>query len=688
MQPQAGISIGGGTGNSDEEVPSSFTLNGEQLKRSQRDRDFPWATKVSTRRPKDWIAWGGYGGVRVFEDIITFEPVVIDGIATTINFGGSTSADPLRINLYDTEFNYLNSAIDTGNLVQSYQLAFPPATLGVPRFWPGPNSPNANRWYSFGDRMKSAIANGPDWLYSPTRDVIHSLVPRHGDYRLVTSRRVVAPDTFVPHPDYGSSQRMAHSLTDYYSSAKNGAEGMPGAVFGRSLIPAVRYPASVTPDFPISPDDKAFTKSAETLVRGPIDPAVTGDWDTGIGPGPDGAFIGKPDEGDMRGLGDGLSPYFDSNREPRSRASVNFVPRRMALPGLMGSLPTGVQADIPWQTLLFRPDPQGTHYGATTNPQDHLWLDLFRMPIVGPFENSDAFSTDGKVNLNYRIAPFSYIHRSTALHAAFKSEKILAIPNSAAGTYKSQTTASKWRHHIDAAETLKQWEEKFESGELFRTESEICEMYLVPEGERWSLQALQDFWQRHALTGDNVKERPYANLHAMVTTKSNSFDASIIAQTINKSPDSEPDRFDPDKDKITSEWRGVGNIRRHLNPEDERLLDYAGNAARGESLEPSPQELHSIVTALTESRDPETGGIPRFEITQVDYDFTANQVTITWNSSPGESYTVEASGDAELSQWNRIDATDVDPAIPSAGRQTSFTLLVGPEPIAVRVARQ
>ena len=40
-----------------------------------------------------------------------------------------------------------------------------------------------------------------------------------------------------------------------------------------------------------------------------------------------------------------------------------------------------------------------------------------------------------------------------------------------------------WRRKIDAYETMKQWEDKFKENRLFRSPTEICEMYLVPEGE-------------------------------------------------------------------------------------------------------------------------------------------------------------------------------------------------------------
>ena len=112
-----------------------------------------------------------------------------------------------------------------------------------------------------------------------------------------------------------------------------------------------------------------------------------------------------------------------------------FSPNRLVpSSGMFGSLPTGVIRNQPWQTLLFRP--QAGHPGEGspasgppyTSPPDHVLMDLFWMPVIEPYAISEPFSTAGKVNLNYEIAPFSYIRRATALYAAFKGEapKVIA----------------------------------------------------------------------------------------------------------------------------------------------------------------------------------------------------------------------------------------------------------------------
>ena len=129
-------------------------------------------------------------------------------------------------------------------------------------------------------------------------------------------------------------------------------------------------------------------------------------------------------------------------------------------------------------------------------------------------QSANAFSTAGKINLNYRIAPFSYIKRATGMHAVLKSERMLAIPSDAGSTYKDYASASSntgWRHYIDARETLRQFETKFNKGEVFRIGSEICEQFLIPRGK--TVNTIRNFWDDHLLTGDNTLERPYANIY-------------------------------------------------------------------------------------------------------------------------------------------------------------------------------
>ena len=96
LQPQNTITIGGGVGNADSELPETFTLGGFRLKRGKAEgQEFSKAATTTPKRPQDWIAWGGYGGVRMFKTIMSFEPVVIPNSQRDIAFGGSIDRDPV-----------------------------------------------------------------------------------------------------------------------------------------------------------------------------------------------------------------------------------------------------------------------------------------------------------------------------------------------------------------------------------------------------------------------------------------------------------------------------------------------------------------------------------------------------------------------------------------------------------------
>jgi hypothetical protein len=102
---------------------------------------------------------------------------------------------------------------------------------------------------------------------------------------------------------------------------------------------------------------------------------------------------------------------------------------------LFGSLSIGPAH--PWETLAFSPNPAGEkHRGLTVEPKDHLLLDLFHMPIVEPYAISEPFSTAGKVNLNFELAGFPWIRRSTALRAVLHATRVTAVPADDVDIYK------------------------------------------------------------------------------------------------------------------------------------------------------------------------------------------------------------------------------------------------------------
>ncbi len=62
--------------------------------------------------------------------------------------------------------------------------------------------------------------------------------------------------------------------------------------------------------------------------------------------------------------------------------------------------------------------------------------------MVEPYGISDPLATSGKVNLNYQILPFSYIHRSTAVRAVMADEKVAKIGKADASSYKTGGTSA------------------------------------------------------------------------------------------------------------------------------------------------------------------------------------------------------------------------------------------------------
>lgn len=359
-----------------------------------------------------------------------------------------------------------------------------------------------------------------------------------------------------------------------------------------------------------------------------------GDWDTGNGQLEDGPYIGKPDEGSgfpSFAFGPGYATTYHNNSIYYSRSPAQaelgqtYAPNRTVSSAIIfGSLPTGIEpAGLnvkPWQTLLFCANPaageQHPGFGISANLDpvsriplppfttipDHYIMDLFVMPIVEPYAVSEPLSTQGKVNMNYQIAPFTYIHRNTGLRAVLKGARLMAIPSTATAlqgrtSYKSaQGTPSQYRYSINPNEqtgTLKGFEDRFNSGDLFRSASEICNLPLVPSNDpnetydvgvpkNPSYSSLNSFWQNCRLTGDNVREEPYGDLYQRLTTKSNTFTVHVRAQTLKKALTTSATTFvDPSstaggaKDAITAEYRGSFQVERYVDPNPAGFPDYA-----------------------------------------------------------------------------------------------------------------
>jgi uncharacterized protein (TIGR02600 family) len=450
-------------------------------------------------------------------------------------------------------------------------------------------------------------------------------------------------------------------VRDAWGNAINGPIGFiaPGnggiGQTSGALFAGEEYADSTTPN--VTPDlQGAFMDAASQIA---------GDWTLGQGPTADGPFIQKPDEG-LQPPGSTVFPYYSTSigNNALNTVNISYSPsREIASAIAFGSLPSRAMQGIPWCTLLFCPNPAANDNGqvsadlvhpgfgtagatslGTTNdpayfnppytlPPDHLFLDLFWMPVVEPYAISEPFSTAGKVNMNYEIVPFGgYIHRSTALHAVMKATQLIAVPtnynnqnfvkatatappNSGlnfGGAYPSFKAISffyedsTWeggspfdfaaRYGINLSATIDDTASAFYQRfnvlhDIFRSASEICNVFLVPQtipGLNYSPTApavptnasynsMQSWWANFKLTGDNGREDPYNQLYPRLTTKSNTFEVHMRVQVLSQSPaDRGSGNFDLTAgDSIVGEYRGSAIVERYLDPNQTTLPDFA-----------------------------------------------------------------------------------------------------------------
>lgn len=251
---------------------------------------------------------------------------------------------------------------------------------------------------------------------------------------------------------------MAHSFVRHSSNAEAGFSTGERSSTTR-LVPFAPYSAAVQPDLAATSESSAAQ--------------AYGDFDQGVGPLRDGAWINKADEGNTGVAADDnrygtngsevrriATAYYDDNYISAESGEAFMSPNRMISSAVIfGSLPAavhegGATGQTPWRTLLFRPftappspggaqgHPGSPGYGVAAqfngvNPADHYMLDMFWMPVVEPYAISEPLSTAGKINLNYQMLPFqNHIMRATGLHAALKGEILTAIPSADASTYK------------------------------------------------------------------------------------------------------------------------------------------------------------------------------------------------------------------------------------------------------------
>ena len=460
-----------------------------------------------------------------------------------------------------------------GALIQELSVTFPDAVFPTPIL-------ATNRVVGSGDQSgtNERWKQTPRQYFEPTADVLRSIPLADGDLRqLVGPPPAASAPFFQAQADYSdSTKRMVPSAN---------AGGLDYSSNGKLIANAAHQQI-----FPWVP---GHINGVSTTTGAP------GDWDNGTAKNvADGPFINAADSGSVKpGANVGDLPYFDnSNTTASSQIQFASPNRQMPGPGMFGSLPTGVQRRLPWQTLLFRPGP-ANHPGLGTigvTPPDHLFLDLFWMPVVEPYAISEPFSTAGKINMNQQLVPFTYIDRTAGLQAAMLAEQVAMVSKANAGVYKVAPVAQV-RFPLNLSETngtLRQFKEKFDSGEIFRSASEICDIYLVPTGKQWtSNAAAQTEWygDNFALVGDNVRERPYADIYNKITTKSNTYTVHYHTQILQKTKTrqaSDPTIFDTSAgDKVAATQRGSTTFERYLDPADPRIIAKDPASATATSLE-------------------------------------------------------------------------------------------------------
>ena len=546
------------------------------------------------------------------------------GANPSMSFKSPTS---LRVKFYSRPFGSTRlPARSAADLVQTIELNFPEADFPIPVLkhtgtvdMPGHSVPTTpENWWAF--HLSGAISGKPGRLnYVSQRpgstagalvqpsDTLRTLVPYHGDTRLVAGSHFVPSGVFLPSTFYYDATRN-DNLTDAISYADNGTNltlappQIQSYLTGSShtnyesywahyrppvsdrLVSGASYNAKQFPKFPGIAVSNADRRSARPFQQ-------WGDFDNGVAYLTDGPYINKPDEGNNARTGTPPTPYFGQSWQQVAGGATFFSPnRQVPSAGMFGSLPTRMRSgnvaynaaspaanvNNTWRTLLLRP--QSGHPGAT-NPPDHLWTDLFWMPVVEPYAISEPFSTAGKINMNYAIAPFNYITRKTGMAALLRAEKIPAIDTSVANSYKvsSNSTTTSTRLNLNIAETLKQWDAKFAGNELFVSSSQICDLHLVPQGQ--TVSGMSTFWSTRTITGDNSRERPYTNLLGRLTTKSNSFTVHFRVQVLKKSPATPANQWVEGRDIVASEYRGSTLIERYIDPNNTNIPDFATNTS-------------------------------------------------------------------------------------------------------------
>jgi len=543
-------------------------------------------------------------------DTVTNNPAgpSVDNWSPDFRFLGGTAT--ITVELGD-------QAVASEALKQKFEITFPPMSkrLPNPKLW----MQGTTALGTFTARISNnhAISTRVDGTFGG--DIVKSMVVRHGDFRLVAAATEtvrggpasVASNVFVPHRLYdtglpeGATPATHPDLynrkiwpEDPLAPMKFNAHTIRGnpPLWAHLYSDSDNYVADPALPFPYF-DKQGRTGPGLPGGAGPVKNSLgfPGDWDNGIGNTDDGPFINKPDEGLDKKLADaGYQNYmmiWNSSYKVDPVEEFFGPMRQIASPVMFGSLPSGAKRNRPWETLLFCPNPlsgwstKNEHPGFAS-PPDHLLLDLFWMPVTEPYAISDPFSTAGKINMNSQIMPFTYITRNTGLRAVLENQKVTAFSEAipwqvGSDKYMGYKAGVGWgpanflvsstsRFAINADETLKQFSERFATGKIFKSATEICEIFLVPEGFTLAqTKSASGFWSTHRITGDNMRERPYNAIYPRVTTRSNTYTVYVKAQSLKQlrsTLDANPATFTDGRDVVESEFQAAFTFERYLDP--------------------------------------------------------------------------------------------------------------------------
>jgi hypothetical protein len=198
-----------------------------------------------------------------------------------------------------------------------------------------------------------------------------------------------------------------------------------------------------------------------------------------------------------------------------------------------------------------------------------------------------------------------------------------------------------FRYLIDRDQTIMEMDAVYNTtGGFFKSASQICEMYLIPWGaslvptmsnaanasnssqgalgqnmvgmENWWMSPLATGNGNGDLTGDNEREKPYADLYPRVTTKSNTYTVHMRVQTLRQLPRSTATggplayaSWNEGKDAVLAEYRGSATIERYIDPADPRIgmQSYNGQSQTNPDTQ-SMERLYRFRTVIAKKFSP------------------------------------------------------------------------------------